>query len=122
MLAAKDGHLEERWLRQLLHLQGAQSPSSAAHLLGMRFDHGLQQRYRLLHLSVCLVCSCKRVLRHLADSKQAIFSMSFSNYTPDQGSTGWSVSTEFWVYWVCAVLLTCLTLVVWHWRQRRVEH
>jgi hypothetical protein len=62
------------------------------------------------------------VIRHLADNKQAIFSMSFFNYTPDQGSTGWSMSTEFWVYWVCAVPLTCLTLAVWHWRQRRVEH
>jgi hypothetical protein len=60
--------------------------------------------------------------RHLADNKQAIFSMSFFNYTPDQGSTGWSVSSDFWVYWVCAVPLTCLTLAVWHWRQRRVEH
>jgi hypothetical protein len=80
-----------------------------------------KQLNRPLQLPVCSVCDCERVLRHLADSKQVIFSMSFFNYTPDQGSTGWSVSTEFWVYWVCAVPLTCLTLAVWHWRQRRVE-
>ncbi|CAN9210873.1 unnamed protein product [Alternaria alternata] len=51
----------------------------------------------------------------------AIFSMSFFNYTPDQGSVGWSVSGKFWVYWVCAVPLTCITLMIWYWRQRRVE-
>lgn len=44
--------------------------------------------------------------------------MSFFNYTPDPSSTGWSVSSDFWMYWVCAVPLTCLTLAVWHWRQR----
>ncbi|KAF2820940.1 hypothetical protein CC86DRAFT_471078 [Ophiobolus disseminans] len=51
----------------------------------------------------------------------AIFSMSFFNYTPEQTGTGWSVSSEFWVYWVCAVPLTCLTLAIWHWRQQRVQ-
>jgi hypothetical protein len=61
------------------------------------------------------------VTRHLTDSEQAIFSMSFFNFTPEQGSTGWSVSSQFWVYWVCAVPLTCLTLAIWHWRQRRVQ-
>ncbi|CAN9241564.1 unnamed protein product [Alternaria alternata] len=50
----------------------------------------------------------------------AIFSMSFFNYTPEQGSAGWSVSGKFWVYWVCAVPLTCITLMIWYWRQRRV--
>ncbi|KAF1925284.1 uncharacterized protein M421DRAFT_70240, partial [Didymella exigua CBS 183.55] len=54
--------------------------------------------------------------------KQAIFSMSFSDYKPDQGSTGWSLSSELWVYWICAVPLTCLTLAVYQWRKRRVEH
>ena len=43
--------------------------------------------------------------------------MSFFNYTPDPSRSGWSVSSEFWIYWVCAVPLTCLTLAVWHWRQ-----
>ncbi|CAN9192038.1 unnamed protein product [Alternaria alternata] len=52
----------------------------------------------------------------------AIFSMSFFNYTPEQGSAGWSVSGKFWVYWVCAVPLTCITLMIWYWRQRRVEN
>ncbi|CAG5189834.1 uncharacterized protein ALTATR162_LOCUS12095 [Alternaria atra] len=51
----------------------------------------------------------------------AIFSMSFFNYTPEQGSAGWSVSGKFWVYWVCALPLTCITLMIWYWRQRRVE-
>ncbi|KAF1926682.1 uncharacterized protein M421DRAFT_422656 [Didymella exigua CBS 183.55] len=51
----------------------------------------------------------------------AIFSMSFFDYTPGQGSSGWSVSDKFWVYWVCAVPLTCLTLLIWYWRQRRVK-
>ncbi|KAF2628863.1 hypothetical protein BU25DRAFT_409878 [Macroventuria anomochaeta] len=51
----------------------------------------------------------------------AIFSMSFFNYTPAEDSTGWSVSGKIWVYWACAVPLTCLTLAIWHWRQRRVE-
>ena len=47
--------------------------------------------------------------------------MSFFNYTPESDKTGWSVSSQFWVYWVCAVPLTCLTLAIWHWRQRRVQ-
>ncbi|KAF1833406.1 hypothetical protein BDW02DRAFT_623654 [Decorospora gaudefroyi] len=50
----------------------------------------------------------------------AIFSMSFFNYTPEHGSAGWSVSGKLWVYWVCAVPLTCITLMIWYWRQRRV--
>jgi hypothetical protein len=58
---------------------------------------------------------------YLTNTQQAIFSMSFFNYTPEQGSTGWSVSGEFWVYWVCAVPLTCITLGIWYWRQRQVE-
>ncbi|KAF9691615.1 hypothetical protein EKO04_010517 [Ascochyta lentis] len=49
----------------------------------------------------------------------AIFSMSFFNYTPEPSGVGWSVSDKFWVYWVCAVPLTCLTLAVWFWRQRQ---
>ncbi|KAH7401712.1 hypothetical protein DE146DRAFT_440031 [Phaeosphaeria sp. MPI-PUGE-AT-0046c] len=51
----------------------------------------------------------------------AIFSMSFFNYTPAQGSTKseWSVSPKFWVYWVFAVPLTCLTMGTWFWRQRQ---
>ncbi|KAF2443470.1 hypothetical protein P171DRAFT_432717 [Karstenula rhodostoma CBS 690.94] len=51
----------------------------------------------------------------------AIFSMSFFSFTPEQGRTGWSVSSQFWVYWICAVPLTCLTLAIWYWRQRRMR-
>ena len=51
-----------------------------------------------------------------ANREQAIFSMSFFNYTPGPGSAKgeWSVSEEFWVYWVCATLLTCLTMAIWY--------
>ncbi len=59
--------------------------------------------------------------RYLTNTGQAIFSMSFFNYTPEHDSAGWSVSGKFWVYWVCAVPLTCITLMIWYWRQRRVE-
>ncbi|KZM25137.1 metal ion transmembrane transporter [Ascochyta rabiei] len=50
----------------------------------------------------------------------AIFSMSFFSYNPELGGAGWSVSSKFWVYWVCAIPLTSLTLAIWYWRQRRV--
>ncbi|KAF1936654.1 hypothetical protein EJ02DRAFT_387029 [Clathrospora elynae] len=51
----------------------------------------------------------------------AIFSMSFFNFTPGNDGTkaAWSVSDKFWVYWVCAVPLTCLTMAIWYWRQNR---
>ncbi|KAF2196854.1 hypothetical protein GQ43DRAFT_235184 [Delitschia confertaspora ATCC 74209] len=50
----------------------------------------------------------------------AVFSMSFFNYTPAQGSKAalWSVSDKFWVYWAFAVPLTCLTMAIWFWRQK----
>jgi hypothetical protein len=48
--------------------------------------------------------------------------MSFFNYTPGQDGkqSEWSVSDKFWVYWVCAVPLTCLTMAIWCWRQQRM--
>ncbi|KAH6625585.1 hypothetical protein C7974DRAFT_414085 [Boeremia exigua] len=45
----------------------------------------------------------------------AIFSMSFFNYTPPPASSGWSVSSSVWIYFLCAVPLTLGTLGVWFW-------
>jgi hypothetical protein len=49
--------------------------------------------------------------------------MSFFNYTPGQDGAKpeWSVSHKFWIYWVCAVPLTCLTMALWYWRQRQTR-
>ncbi|CZR58840.1 uncharacterized protein PAC_08732 [Phialocephala subalpina] len=41
----------------------------------------------------------------------AIFSMSFFNYDPD--SDRWTVSKQFWIYWVVAIPVTCVTALVW---------
>ncbi|KAF2998830.1 hypothetical protein E8E13_002480 [Curvularia kusanoi] len=41
----------------------------------------------------------------------AVFSMSFFNFSPETGN--WTVSREFWVYWVVAIPLTGLTLLFW---------
>jgi hypothetical protein len=51
---------------------------------------------------------------------QAIFSMSFFNFQPQEGDEGggWKVSDKFWVYFAIAIPLTCFTLAVWFWRQR----
>ncbi|KAI0402420.1 hypothetical protein F4802DRAFT_368308 [Xylaria palmicola] len=44
----------------------------------------------------------------------AIFSMSFFNFSPE---SGWSISREFWLYWVFAVPTTVVVLL-WYHRQR----
>ncbi|CAO2655074.1 Nn.00g118070.m01.CDS01 [Neocucurbitaria sp. VM-36] len=51
----------------------------------------------------------------------AIFSMSFFDYTPGQGSESaeWSVSGKFWIYWAFAIPLTCMTLGIWFFWQKR---
>ncbi|ORY18334.1 hypothetical protein BCR34DRAFT_529167 [Clohesyomyces aquaticus] len=51
----------------------------------------------------------------------AIFSMSFFDYTPSQGTepSRWSVSGKFWIYWAFAIPLTCLTMGTWVWREKR---
>jgi Mg2+ and Co2+ transporter CorA len=41
----------------------------------------------------------------------AIFSMSFFNYNPE--SDKWTVSKKFWVYWVVAIPITCITALMW---------
>jgi hypothetical protein len=41
----------------------------------------------------------------------AIFSMSFFNYNPE--SDEWTVSKEFWIYWVVAIPITCITALMW---------
>lgn len=38
--------------------------------------------------------------------------MRFFNYTLEPDRTVWSVPSQFWVYWACAVPLTCLTLAL----------
>ncbi|KAF2624757.1 hypothetical protein BU25DRAFT_133630 [Macroventuria anomochaeta] len=52
------------------------------------------------------------------NTNQAIFSMNFSDDSPAPDTMGWSVSDKFWVYWACAVPLTCLMLAIWFWGQR----
>ncbi|KAF1365437.1 hypothetical protein EJ07DRAFT_96580, partial [Lizonia empirigonia] len=53
----------------------------------------------------------------------AIFSTSFFNFNPGNAGEGprWLVSDKFWIYWVFAIPLTCLTLVTWFWQQRLEE-
>ncbi len=46
----------------------------------------------------------------------AIFSMSFFNYNPD--SERWTVSKKFWVYWVVAIPITCITAFLWAFWQK----
>jgi hypothetical protein len=41
----------------------------------------------------------------------AMFSMSFFNYNPD--SDKWTVSKKFWIYWVVAIPITCITALLW---------
>lgn len=52
---------------------------------------------------------------------QAIFSMSFFNFSPakDNQPEAWEVSDKIWIYWLTAIPLTLLTLsawVLWHYR------
>lgn len=50
---------------------------------------------------------------------QTVFSMSFFSFSPgtDGQAPLWTVSKEFWIYWVIAVPLTVLTIVSWnHWQ------
>jgi len=51
----------------------------------------------------------------LADDEfgQALFSMSFFNFTPGTGE--WTVSGDMWVYWVIAIPLTVATVGTWFW-------
>lgn len=64
--------------------------------------------------------SLSRCLLRGANLSQAVFSMSFFNYAPAQGTEAarWSVSEKFWIYWVLAVPLTCLTIAIWFWQQK----
>jgi hypothetical protein len=41
----------------------------------------------------------------------AIFSMSFFNYNPDTDQ--WFVSKKFWLYWIVAIPVTCITALLW---------
>ncbi|KAF2169606.1 hypothetical protein M409DRAFT_52133 [Zasmidium cellare ATCC 36951] len=45
----------------------------------------------------------------------AIFSMSFFNFTPgnQEQAARWTVSERFWLYWVVAIPVTALTVLVW---------
>jgi hypothetical protein len=46
----------------------------------------------------------------------AIFSMSFFNYDPERDE--WTVSKEFWIYWVVAIPITGITALMWSSWQR----
>jgi hypothetical protein len=46
----------------------------------------------------------------------AIFSMSFFNYNPERDE--WTVSKEFWIYWVVAIPITGITALMWSSWQR----
>ncbi|PVI04460.1 hypothetical protein DM02DRAFT_177767 [Periconia macrospinosa] len=50
----------------------------------------------------------------------AVFSTSFFNYEPagESSTATWSVSSEFWIYWVFAIPLTCLTMAFWMFWER----
>jgi membrane protein implicated in regulation of membrane protease activity len=41
----------------------------------------------------------------------AIFSTSFFNYNP--ANDQWTVSKKFWIYWVVAIPVTCVTALLW---------
>jgi phosphate/sulfate permease len=49
------------------------------------------------------------------DIYQAIFSMSFFNFTPKSNNEPgrWTMSEKFWVYWVVAVPLTAIAVGCW---------
>jgi cytochrome c-type biogenesis protein CcmH/NrfF len=55
---------------------------------------------------------------------QALFSMSFFNFTPgdEPGADRWRMSERFWVYWVVAVPATLITVLLWYYLQRRLKN
>ncbi len=57
----------------------------------------------------------KRHEEKLLTNTQAIFSMSFFNFTP--GTDGlpdkWSISEKFWLYWAVAVPISAATVALW---------
>ncbi|KAF1813278.1 hypothetical protein P152DRAFT_434213 [Eremomyces bilateralis CBS 781.70] len=42
-----------------------------------------------------------------------VFGMTFFDYSPSNGNQSWTVSGKFWIYWVTAIPLTILTILVW---------
>ena len=50
--------------------------------------------------------------------------MSFFDFATggDEGSGRWALSRKFWIYWVVALPLTALTLILWYgWQRDRVR-
>ena len=70
--------------------------------------HNCGSDYGLLTPNIHSSWSSLPPVRRKAHKRQAIFCMSFFNYSPvlDKKATGWSVSSEFWVYWVFAIPLS----------------
>jgi ABC-type branched-subunit amino acid transport system permease subunit len=57
-----------------------------------------------------------------ANNLQAVFSMSFFNFSPGNGTEPdeWKVSSQIWIYWVVAIPLTLMTLLAWlFWKRKR---
>jgi hypothetical protein len=81
-------------------------------ILGMLFLPGTYISVRSLRGITS--CTC-------ADDPQALFSMSFFHFAP--GAEGeaeqWTVSPQFWLYWVVTIPATALTVCIWFLFQRR---
>ena len=62
---------------------------------------------------------------HSLIEQQALFSMSFFNFSPgatDAGDGIWTVSDKIWLYWLVAIPLTAVTMGIWffwqhHWHR-----
>lgn len=48
---------------------------------------------------------------------KSIFGMTFFAFTPK--SSGWSTSSQFWIYWVVTIPVTLATWVIWRFLTRR---
>jgi hypothetical protein len=61
-----------------------------------------------------------QAILRLTFSQKAVFSMSFFNFRPATGDQpqAWSVSDKLWIYWMFAIPLTAITVLVWFWWQR----
>ena len=54
------------------------------------------------------------ILEHLVDGVQAIFGMNFFDLSRDElEKYSWTVSSNFWLYWVVTAPITLLTVLFW---------
>ena len=53
---------------------------------------------------------------------QAVFSMTFFNFSPKNGAytEAWVVSDKIWIYWVISIPLTIITVLSWFMWQRKL--